>query len=667
MLFITSIEQILTKEFIIGLGSNTSTGSSIASALKGGGQSSADKVSVGLRRGAGIYAKAIGNLNTVGAVLNTAQALMEDLGKITDKMIVIVERATKASTTNSTRAKLDQQFKKLVNDFRETVENAKIDDKEILTKEGLQEFFINAGLDPEKSKKIAAVFDNFVLPKEEDVFASEEIKGGALKLPAAQNAATPSPTYFMNQVSHDTSGSGIVVGGIASNTNIFLDDSDYVGQNPVGVVVPFLVNESGNIQSIPTAPSGDIQVMAVSENTGYSVIRSSEDLLGFGFGSGTDHLFIMAPDGSVVHQISTDDAGDFSNVDIGYGNGTKIRVSFVSSQNFDGISNLDLGEEVFYYEFAEADFGSDPSGAPLPTQITSGSAGAAVTIVKINEDGTYLAYNYNDGTNQIKMYEVSSGNSGSINNAAFVVGFSDSDTIITAGPTRFNTIDYATPALTSTLVYIAEGGSMPSYANSAVSEQGYLAYYSSTDRNVYITNITAPTTEETIVRTLDVGDTVNRLTVAGNNGSTVDVGIFGTIRAFDSSRAQLYRIREIQANTIDVLTKPAEVDKIFDGNIRRREDAFRTLNDLKALSEQIDDNIGAIEDTLVFLQQNIDLVRATGLSFLELSEKIKTDKEADDVARLVELEVRNSAPQAALAQAENLSPIAVAALLGLDN
>ncbi len=669
MLFVTSIKQVLSKNFIVGLGQNTTTGS-IVDSIRGGGKSDAQKVSLGLRRGAGLYAKAIGKLNAVGTVLNTSKALLNDLSEITDKMTTIVTRATKASTTNSTRSRLDREFKGLVTEFRDIIENAKVDDKEILTKDGLIEFFTNVGLDPEKSSKIANVFEKFVVPKEEDLFASEEVKGAALKLPAAENAPTPSPTYFMNQV---TNSSGtITVGGIMTGYNIFSDTADYLSQNPDNTITPFIMGEDGNLVSVPGSPqpTKDIAILAVSENSGYSIIRSSDDLLGYNAG-GIETLYLMAPDGTVLHQLSVDDATDFSSVDIAYTPGAgKMYVTFVSNQNLDGSSNPDLGSEVFYYEIQESSFGSDPSSDPPGlAQITSGSGTAVSGAVKISEDGSYIAFNYVDGgVAQIRMYERATGNTGTLNNVSRVVGFLDSDTIVTAGATRFNYINYATPALTNNVLYVPEGGSMPGTTQVAVSENGYLGYYAPGNYNVYLVDVSAGnTTAETLVKTLDSTDTVDYLTIAANSGSTADVGIYGIVREFDSTYEQLYRIREIQANTGDVLSKPTTVDKIFDGNIRRREDAFRTLNDLKALKDQIKDNLEAVDEALDYLQQNIDLVRATGLAFLDLSDKIDTDQEAEDVARLVEQEIRFTAPADALKHAENLSPIVVAALVSTDD
>jgi hypothetical protein len=85
------------------------------------------------------------------------------------------------------------------------------------------------------------------------------------------------------------------------------------------------------------------------------------------------------------------------------------------------------------------------------------------------------------------------------------------------------------------------------------------------------------------------------------------------------------------------------------------------VEDLKGLKRQIDKNNKVLEDGIGVIAQNIELVRATGLALLEVEGQITGAEEADDVARRVRDLIRLDAG-AALAQAENLEPLAVAAL-----
>ncbi len=110
----------------------------------------------------------------------------------------------------------------------------------------------------------------------------------------------------------------------------------------------------------------------------------------------------------------------------------------------------------------------------------------------------------------------------------------------------------------------------------------------------------------------------------------------------------------------------AEFSALFapEANIRGRADALRMTADLKALKGQIQENIGTVDDVLTTLQDNVELVRATGLAFLGLSQgdSIADASTADQVASSLRDEIRRHAKPAYLAQAENLQNIVVAAL-----
>ncbi len=99
--------------------------------------------------------------------------------------------------------------------------------------------------------------------------------------------------------------------------------------------------------------------------------------------------------------------------------------------------------------------------------------------------------------------------------------------------------------------------------------------------------------------------------------------------------------------------------------MRSRSDAYAMLEDLKALKSQIETNQQAFNKTYDFLGENLDLVRATAFAMLELSDQLGKDSAADDVAKELKTLIRKNA-RGALAQAENLEPLVVAALTLTD-
>jgi flagellin-like hook-associated protein FlgL len=112
----------------------------------------------------------------------------------------------------------------------------------------------------------------------------------------------------------------------------------------------------------------------------------------------------------------------------------------------------------------------------------------------------------------------------------------------------------------------------------------------------------------------------------------------------------------------------ADYENIFDeeATLRTRPNAYKLLGDLNALKDQIDGNVKALDNGIEVIGKNIDLVRATGLAFLDMSDQINSADTADQVASQLRQKINADVP-GALAQAENLESIIVAALsLDLD-
>ncbi|RMG41719.1 MAG: hypothetical protein D6719_07950 [Candidatus Dadabacteria bacterium] len=96
--------------------------------------------------------------------------------------------------------------------------------------------------------------------------------------------------------------------------------------------------------------------------------------------------------------------------------------------------------------------------------------------------------------------------------------------------------------------------------------------------------------------------------------------------------------------------------------ILRQADAFAAVEDLSALKNQIKNNTEVLERARGLLQDNLVLVRETGLALLDMSDQLTTEKDANDLARELRKRIRREAGTAVLAQAENLEPLAVATL-----
>lgn len=89
---------------------------------------------------------------------------------------------------------------------------------------------------------------------------------------------------------------------------------------------------------------------------------------------------------------------------------------------------------------------------------------------------------------------------------------------------------------------------------------------------------------------------------------------------------------------------------------------FRRIREqLKGVRVKLERNIDALDDTLVVLQKNVQLTRATGTAMLELSGEVKGNEPPEEIAERLRQQITASVP-AALSQSNNLSSIMVAGL-----
>lgn len=649
----------INKDFIIGLG-QVIQGSSKKAFGSSGGSSESSKVQIGLRSGAQLYASAIQNLNSVGSAINIAKSTLEELLEITDKALVLTERSTKYSTQNSTRKKLDREFQALGEEFRTLVENAQLNDKDILTKDGIKELFLLVGLDEDRSSSLSNFLSSFVLSDTDDVFSSEEIKGPTPKLPAAVQPSTPAQTFNLDKISSNEAGNPVQNAFVTQVNSLYQDDDDELGQNPNGVNSLIIEGENSNLTSLPNAITSAVTVLGASEQSGYSVIVSNEDFLGFN-AAGVNQLYLVDEQGSILHQY-TDFSANYTitGADI---SSDGLNLAFVTSGD-PLTTNADGSDELFRVSVSTA-LGAAPMSADL-NQLSSNAAGTSMTDSFISEDGSYAASLTSGTVTGVQFYDVSTG-------AADAFLASDGTISKLGGFIGGDTLAYTTGSGQIVSHQYNSGSSVNIYnagtANNLVtSESGYVAYNDSSNIS-YLYAAGGATTDVNTALTLGGSDTISQLSITDNLfGSSVDIGVLGVLASQTSdSDTEFWRLRENVVNTNSVLPKPDEYTEIFEGSIKTRSNAFRVRSDLKALHDQIEDNITSLDEGLSYLQDNIDIVRATGLAMLNLSDQILSAGDASNIAKKLAREIRSNASFAALAQAENLSPIAAAALVSLQD
>jgi flagellin-like hook-associated protein FlgL len=111
-----------------------------------------------------------------------------------------------------------------------------------------------------------------------------------------------------------------------------------------------------------------------------------------------------------------------------------------------------------------------------------------------------------------------------------------------------------------------------------------------------------------------------------------------------------------------VSRRSTSFEEIFDEErrINNRPEAYRMAVDLQALKDQIEKNVKALNTASEVVISNLKLAQGAGFAFLDAYNEGSYDS-AEKAAAAVREKIRQNAP-GALAQAENLKPILVAAL-----
>lgn len=651
-----TLSSVIDKSFVLRLAGTAQKGtsaSSLARALQGG--ASQTSLSSGLRFGAQTYATAIQGLNATISYMNISRGTLLELSQLTDKLITVTERAASSSTSIQARRELDTEFKRLGAEFQRIVENADVGGREVLTVEGIKEIFETVGLDEKTSQSIAEIFERFVTPEDDETLASEEVKGSRpvkISPSAFTTKGVSSVGYHLEQITN----SAIQTGFVTKPTAPYEDVDTILNINPT--VQSLLVkNPDGGDDGLSTTLISSIDVLAVNETDGSSIIASTNNFLGYN-SDNINQLFLVDSGGNVVHQLTNESGASnvfYDSADISSDDRT-IAITLTDP-------NSTTNRYKVYKVSVTGSFGADPATANSTTTVATANSLAPDNFngIKISNSGSYIAYLNTSGRVSFR-------------NAALT-----EDAFLVADATA---TDYGFFA-DGSLEVLRSGNSTAGYAygdgvyqtgisgfsisdiEGLESGTGYFSVRDTTNNRIRVYQITglAPTLHTSY--NLGGGDTYVSMNMSLSDEGNVDVGVVGNIPSLNAdSDRELYKLTtDPQTSTIQSLRKNVEYNSIFDSarSIRTRPEALTMLEDLNALKTQISDNLDALTYATEIIGKNIDLVRATGLALLEITDKLTGEEEADEVARKVRDEVRKNAG-AAISQAENLENILLAAL-----
>ncbi len=609
----------------------------------------------GLRYGAQVYATAVQALNASLTFTDVSLSSMKGLEKLTNKMITLVERALDGGTGEEGRKKLQLEFKKLGQDFRDITGDSTLGDFDAMSEEDIASVFQNVGLDKDSSESIAKIFKEFVSPSSDDSLASESSKAKRpLNIPIGAYKATASSTeYNLKKISNSDITAG--QGGISTVNGVYNDTDTILNQNP-GVSAEFAVSNTGSVtsQAAGTLTNG-VTTLAVNETTGYSVVSSKDNLFGGYNAGGYEQLFLLNDSGQVVHQITNNSSSSLTYVAADLSEDSQ---TIVLTSEDSGVRSLET--------VSTAAIGSDPATSTSTVYNTGGTSDFAQ--VKISNEGSHIADRSSSGTVTLWDTSTRTADYGLAAETLNNIGFIGSDTIV--GNSLSDIKEYQEGGSAVTL---ASGLSIADASHFSVLEEdnsfsgnGYYSYLT-TDNLLHVVRYDGgASSTETLSYSLGTGASSSPLQVsmAYRSNGKVEVGLVGTLseRSGDPD-TELYRLcwNPLSDASRRVSGNSQEVSKVLDASIVKRPDAYRTLADLKALKSQIHSNIKALEDAQKTVSDNIELVRQTGLAMLDVASEVQDDDTAGSVARKVQALVRKNAP-AYLLQSDNLTNIAIAAI-----
>jgi len=684
---VISLERVVNASFVKRF-QGLATGAAGSTNPFGG--SSNVSISDGLRLGARTFATAVQGLNATISFVNISRNTLGQLGKVVDTMVDLAQQASERGVGSDGRSDLNLKFKKLVERFREVVKNSDIAGDDYLSSEGIGAILRKIGLTEETSAKLTKIFDAFALPKTEDKFASERFKAARpLEIPdSVFDAAVSKTIYRARNVSNYSGAVDPNNGGISPSGGVFLAADTLLQQNP-GASAVFVADQNGTITTQAggtLVPPNDItKIMAVNElnlnassKPGYSIVKSTGNLFNNYNASNLEQLFMLDAKGKVVAQITNNSGNQsFTSADLSADGLTYA----VAAKQFNG---LDYSYSLSLVTAGAV--GEDPAatwGAPevLAFGITA-LDGPGYENVSISADKNYVLFsNSPGGSPGYNLYQTVAG--GGLGNDPSVLGLTSSaigagfvgasNQIAFANATDVQTYTFNAGSSTTVL----SGASIQSFATlgtaSASGVGGYFSYFDSASLAVNLYSVNTAATAATAVDmnssnsstsySLGAGATVGKLSLALRSDGHVDIGL--TVRGIDIASADTQLVR-LSFNTQSLPGRKTglssnEPSKILDYDLSTRPEAFRALQDLKKMKEQIKDNIDTLDDVTKFIGENLDLVRAAGFAFLDLSNQLATETDAEKVARELQDLIRRNA-RGSLAQAENLTSIVVASL-----
>jgi hypothetical protein len=631
---VKSVSKVVSPQFIANLAGVRSGSSSDSTPATFSGSN--------LRTAASGISEGFGFLNVGIDFLNLTSDTLDSLTKIVEEVIDVAKRASKSSTPQSSRIKLNERFSELALEFTRTVEDAVSEDRNVLNEEDISEVLEQLGISSETSQALGAAIKKFAYPKAENGdLASDKLIGRRPVKPVVEERIVT--TYTSNGT---LLGEGSYsVGATGSVPQI----ADFSGDGNLDVLVPgstgtsfyklFRGNGDGSFVAPITISTGGLTPMWV-ESADYN---------------NDGELDLMAVDNpaGVIFQMSGNGDGTFSSaVSIATG-----AVQFFKTADLNGDNNLDL---ILTRPTGIAIWTGDGTGTFTAGQTfsTGGVRAGDLSVVDVDGDGSLDIVSPTYDNDQIYLFR---GNGdGSFNTAAWsnlTVGATPNTRLETADLNGDNNVDIVSVSTTDGVARVMLGNGDGTFG--AATSFGITG---GNAQDVAIADVTGDGEFDLIVGS---GSVINVLQGDGSGSFSASVTYTATgatnienVRIADFNKdgfndvvvgesGGTWRIR-LQSTTASETVetydwkKPTPVSSVFPTgrNILSRGDALAVINDAEELLKNLKSNKRQVGEVKKIVEQNIELVRATGLGLLELSNQIKTDVDAETVSRMLQSEIR---------------------------
>jgi len=387
----TSLDSVLNGDFIkrIAAASGSGPGSikSFGSQPFGSEESSKVNFASSLRIGARTFANAIEGVNIAISYVNLGREVLSELLDVTDKLITVTDKASRSGVGRQQRSRLNEEFNRLARDFEKIVKGSTLGGTDALSRDGLEELFVNLGLDTKKSRGLAGLFAEFAIVDSDLSLASQASK-------AERPVRIPENAFVLSQGGINYNFSAVEVGlptsgpastGISAGTAVYAVGENTVdpgGPDTVIVDSPGLNSSGINEAMLLPGLTSDITIKAVNSSSGMYVFSTTTDLIkGI---STVNNLYLADSSGNLIRQITTYEGhgsvefGDVALSDDG---------SVVIFSSLEGLNNrLEI-----------ADF-SDPESPN--TMLVEELVGTPINVfqqVALSSDGQLFAFSYAGG------------------------------------------------------------------------------------------------------------------------------------------------------------------------------------------------------------------------------------------------------------------------------